>query len=609
MLIDTGSGAVLDHLDEAGVNRVGWVLHTHHHRDQCWGDERLIEHGSRIAVPEYERHLFEQAELFWQSWRVWDNYDDRNNFLTIGHNIPVESTLDDYEMFRWGDSQFFVLPAKGHTSGSIALVAQIDGRLVVFTGDLIAQGGVLYQLHAMEYAYGDMVGGLFTLQSIQALRDLLQGEIVAGRSFEIGDGTVLLPSHGQPIEKPIDDINLLESRLVDLASLGRNLRFGGRESILEPLYLPEPEFVPLSPHLLWGGNWTCSFFYVLLSESGKAMFVDYGHSFQPHMHTFADHHGMERMRFIEHHLKELRNRWNIKSLDLVVPTHIHDDHTCGIPHLQRHYDTKCYALDVVAQVLTDPARWASTPCTFHKPIHIERTLADAEQFQWEEYSFDIYHAPGQTEYHSILTAEIDNRRVAFTGDNYLVTEVLRSGQAAQTAMQTTVLRNSFQLEMHRKCIDVMRCIEPELICPGHWQTFDFNKAALDEYADFIQRKEQVFRQSGRPTGRPLYRLVLGAIAAVHFRAPNQASRSNLRYCCGTTSSGKQRTKPGCCRPRGWQSEEHYISLTLEARTRGEIKIQATAPPQADRTRRLVTADIRIDGKSQGPVAEALVTVG
>jgi glyoxylase-like metal-dependent hydrolase (beta-lactamase superfamily II) len=35
LLIDAGSAAVLDHLDAAGVKRVEWVLHTHHHRDQC----------------------------------------------------------------------------------------------------------------------------------------------------------------------------------------------------------------------------------------------------------------------------------------------------------------------------------------------------------------------------------------------------------------------------------------------------------------------------------------------------------------------------------------------------------------------------------------------
>ena len=37
LLIDAGSGAVLDALHEIGVKHVDWVLHTHHHRDQCAG--------------------------------------------------------------------------------------------------------------------------------------------------------------------------------------------------------------------------------------------------------------------------------------------------------------------------------------------------------------------------------------------------------------------------------------------------------------------------------------------------------------------------------------------------------------------------------------------
>jgi len=32
LVIDAGSGAVLDHLNQIGVTQVEWVLHTHHHR-------------------------------------------------------------------------------------------------------------------------------------------------------------------------------------------------------------------------------------------------------------------------------------------------------------------------------------------------------------------------------------------------------------------------------------------------------------------------------------------------------------------------------------------------------------------------------------------------
>src|SRR5262249_43954396 len=183
LLIDAGSGAVLDHLREAGVRRVEWVLHTHHHRDQCWGTPRLRDHGARVAVPEYERHLFDQAEVFWQTRRTFDNYDDRNTFFTVGTNIAVDAALENYETFTWRGSTFAVLPAKGHTLGSSVLLAEIDGRRVAFTGDLLAAGGKLYQLHAVEYTYGSMEGVLFTLQSLQALRK---------RGPE-----VCLPSHGQ----------------------------------------------------------------------------------------------------------------------------------------------------------------------------------------------------------------------------------------------------------------------------------------------------------------------------------------------------------------------------------------------------------------------------
>ena len=121
---------------------------------------------------------------------------------------------------------------------------------------------------------------------------------------------------------------------MECVRLGRGMRVAGRDSVPETVFLPEPRLIPLSRHLLFGGVWTCSNFYVVLSDSGKAMFVDYGHAFWPHMHIGPDHDGLETMRFVEHHLDELREDHGVTSFDLVVPTHIHDDHTCGIPYLQ-----------------------------------------------------------------------------------------------------------------------------------------------------------------------------------------------------------------------------------------------------------------------------------
>ena len=66
LLIDFGSGGILEHLAEAGVREIEWVLHTHHHRDQCQGDHLLAERGVPIAVPEREVALFAQTDAFWR---------------------------------------------------------------------------------------------------------------------------------------------------------------------------------------------------------------------------------------------------------------------------------------------------------------------------------------------------------------------------------------------------------------------------------------------------------------------------------------------------------------------------------------------------------------
>src|SRR5262249_31649066 len=161
--------------------------------------------------------------------------------------------------------------------------------------------------------------------------------------------------------------------------------------------------------------------------------------------------------------------------------------------LQRQHGTRCWALREVAEVLADPAAWASTPCTFPKPIRIDRWLEDGEKFRWEEYEFEVRFAPGQTEYHSVLAATIDGRKVAFTGDNWVVEEVLLGGRSEVLPYQTTVLRNSFQLAMHRRCAEVMRELAPDLLCPGHRDVLPVSKRDLTAYCDFIARKERIFR--------------------------------------------------------------------------------------------------------------------
>ncbi len=51
LLIDFGSGGILDELPATGVREIAAIAHTHHHRDQCGGDDRAVALDIPIWVP------------------------------------------------------------------------------------------------------------------------------------------------------------------------------------------------------------------------------------------------------------------------------------------------------------------------------------------------------------------------------------------------------------------------------------------------------------------------------------------------------------------------------------------------------------------------------
>jgi glyoxylase-like metal-dependent hydrolase (beta-lactamase superfamily II) len=432
-----------------------------------------------------------------------------------------------------------------------------------------------------------MIGVPFTIESLRALRD--------------ADPDVALPSHGKVVGDPDSDAETLTRRLMDLVDLGPRMDAGSRA------YLPEPRMVEVSEHLLWGGPWTCSNFYVVRSESGKALFVDYGHSMAEHMLVNWGREDMETMRFVEHHLDELAERHGIEEFDLVIPTHIHDDHPCGVPHLQEHYGVDCWALEEVAQVIEDPAAWSSTPCTYPEPIDVDRSLTDGESFEWEEFEFDVYHAPGQTEFHSTLAAEIDGRTVAFTGDNYFHGEEhVHYGRREERPYQTTVFRNSFQFEMHRKCKRVMREIQPEKVCPGHGEVLDCDPSQVETYCDFVDRKERVFRELTAAPAEQTADLFWARLLPFQATArPGETVEYTLRVRNDFETETDYRAR--LLNPDG-RTTADAATATLPVDGEADLTLTLTLPVDADPGRKIVTAEMVVDGESRGPVVEAVVHV-
>src|SRR6185437_15175682 len=150
ILIDSGTGLATDMLAPLGIKQVDWVLHTHFHRDQCDGTPALARLGARIAVPRGEMGYFAGADNFWRNRTIYDNYNTYNDFFAPTTTIAVDRPLADFETFTWQDIVLRVVPAPGHTKGSIALVGEIDGRRVAFAGDALHHSACPWTLFDLE---------------------------------------------------------------------------------------------------------------------------------------------------------------------------------------------------------------------------------------------------------------------------------------------------------------------------------------------------------------------------------------------------------------------------------------------------------------------------
>ncbi len=391
VLIDFGSGRILDHLPGLGIDHVDWILHTHHHREQCQGDHKAVSRGIPIAVPAHERHLFSDAENHWRNRRVFHLYNMRNDFNTVTRNIPVARLLTDYSTFRWRDRDFFIVPTPGHTPGSITILTTIDGKRAAFSGDLMYAEGKLVDLYDTQITYAGAEGidlGLYSLAQLREQRPEL-----------------LCPSHGTVYSDP--DHAIAETMRV----LRDYFKFFFNELAVD--YHP----FAVSPHLI-ASSGTTSSFYAILSDSGKAMFIDYGSASNRHFSTFLDATGVnDRIRFVEHSIGDLRRNFGMKSIDVAMPSHMHDDHLNGFPHLQRHFATKVWCYENMVDILENP-RGKNLGCILGEPFKVARTFRHRERFQWEEFEFEVTHSPGHTEYQMALFVTIDGQRVAFTGDAF-----------------------------------------------------------------------------------------------------------------------------------------------------------------------------------------------
>lgn len=580
ILIDFGSGKILDYLPQLGISQVDWILHTHHHRDQCQGDYKAVGRSIPIAVPAHERHLFAEAENFWRNRRVFHLYYVRNDFNTITEDIPVASLLRDYGTFRWNNHDIFVLPTPGHTLGSVSLLLEVDGKKTAFTGDVMHSPGKLVNLWDTQVNYGGAEGidlGAFSLARLREQKPSL-----------------LCPSHGDPLPDPESGIQQTIDRLVDYY----RFQTGNAPSVLSRGYAVSPHFI--AHHL------TTSSFYAILSNSGKAMFIDYGSASGLHFGNFERATATtDRIRFVEHNIEDLKSRFGMKSIEVAMPSHMHDDHMNGFPHLTRHHHTQIWCYENMVDIFENP-RGHNLGCTLGEPFKVSRAFRHGERFKWEEYDFEITHSPGHTEYQMALFVTIDGARVAFTGDAFFPYP-----DSAQAVLRhNLIFRNHVESDSHIKSIRNLIDHEPNLMAPGHGRPFLVNREDLLGTEQKMRRQTDLFHEliadpdvnfGLDPSWCSLYPYQM-------LIKPGDSSLAEVRV--RNYRNAPMKMEVFLVAPGEWRIEPEVLRFEAAAgaKVRQAFNIHIPRDWRPSSPRFAVAADVMCNGKYLGQITEAVVDI-
>jgi glyoxylase-like metal-dependent hydrolase (beta-lactamase superfamily II) len=572
--VDFGSGLVFEYLAEMGVDRITDVLMTHHHRDQGQSLAWAAAEGVRIHVPPAERDLFDDVDEMWQSRVLRNDYNLRQDKFSLLEPVPVHDVVPEYRSRTYAGTSVEVAPSPGHTTGSVTYVIERDGRRLAFTGDLIYAPGKVWSLAATQWSYTDNEGPAMTVLSCLQLAER--------------DLTVLLPSHGEPIEDPPGALRLLADRMGEYVNSRRPYPWDLREWLGSP-------YLRLTEHLL--SNRTsnaCS--YVLLSQTGAALIIDYGYDMYTGLPSGADR--ASRRPWLGS-LPSLRRDFGVTAIEVALPTHFHDDHVAGMNLLREVEGAEIWAPAHVADILESPLE-QNLPCTWYDPIPVDRRLPLNASFRWHEYEIIVHDLPGHTLYQAAYEFVVDGVRVLATGDQQVGMGVVDGTREVLNYQY----RNRFRLGDYQAGARLYRDVAPQLMIFGHWpprwvdeEYFGLVAREADEQ-DRIHRELLPLEETGiGPDG------VLARIAPYYSRAET-GSAVRLRVQVSNRSDAVQLAVLRMVVPVGWVTTPDAAAISLPPL--GEEQIEVEVQPGAPRRRARLAVDVSIGDLHLGQHAEAII---
>jgi glyoxylase-like metal-dependent hydrolase (beta-lactamase superfamily II) len=573
--IDFGTGMALEVAAALGLT-ITDILMTHHHRDQAQGLPLAVDRGIRIHVPPVEVDLFTSVDEMWQGTRVFNNYNLRQERFSLLESVPVTGAVAEYRSSSYGGVDVFTLPTPGHTMGSVSYLIERDESLIAFTGDLIYAPGKVWSMAATQWSYSDQDGPAMVVLSALQLADR--------------EPRMLYPSHGEPMIGR-ESLHRLASVMQEYVDSKRSYPWDLADRLRNP-------FRPISPHLLLNrSSMSCS--YVLLSESGEALVIDFGYDMTTGILNETER--AARRPWLAS-LPALREQFGVTGISVGLPTHYHDDHVAGFPLLRDVEGTQLWIPSNFAHVLAEPSRY-DLPCLWFDAIAADRILPTGEPFTWNEYTITPHELPGHTLYAVAYQLEVDGVTVLFTGDQQ---EGL-GGRDGRRDIMNYQYRNRFALGDYRRSAALYRRLAPGLIATGHWAPREVDDAYLDylagegEFVDDIHarllpREDIVLPVDGQ-----------AARISPFFSTAAPGERVRFAVSISNPLAGRESASVTLALPAGWSAEPALARVELDAGETGELFFEVTIGTRVSRRQRLA-ADVTIGALRLGQHTEAIVDV-
>ena len=590
LLIDLGTGDVLDHLKEIGINKIEWVLFTHHHREQTQGYPRLKNTGAKVAVPEVEKALFETPLNFRKmAPALSDAFTVHGaSYVRPGITpIKADKTFAKMDDFTWQGIELWCIETAGNSPGSLSYITKKEGEWIAFTGDVMLQGSKLHTWFDTEWDYGFSKG-------IYALYNSL-GQL---EGYPLKK---MLPSHGPIIENPLPQLQALRNTLREFNKLylrGWEVStFAGadQDRVSQPTTVPHVWQV--TKHLFkFRGPEFWPNFHMILADNGHALIVDCG---------------LFKKEFLDKSIALMKERLGLKQIDVVLVTHMHGDHCLEAPHLRDMHGAKIWTMNRVVAPVSRPLHfdYCAQVNTYGKGIDsiaFDKVFQEGDTFTWEGFKLTVDWMPGQTEFALCLHGIIDGKKVAFTGDNIFG----NSSDPSQNGHEAVVARNSCILEEgYIYAAKYLKKLQPDLLLGGHSWAMAEPAKLIDRYLeDALKLKEYFEKLSFEKDYRWMYdpywvrmepyRVVLGK---------NNAAEARLMM--RNFDAVPISMKVEIVLPEGFKAEPAIISTMVAGESTTSIPIQISCTKETVKGLHLAALDITRKGKRAGQLFDFILWVG